>query len=127
MKDKDFSDDAKKQAKSEIEWFVNTSIYLLDDDFSYISDENIGHDLWLSRNGHGAGFFDRDYTEEEEKVFMMLSKILGEIYIDVELQSIPSYDNKLCFFSGSNKYKEFNVKKYKEEEELKNTMKKYNV
>lgn len=24
-----------------------------------------GHDFWLSRNGHGAGFFDRDYVPSE--------------------------------------------------------------
>lgn len=24
------------------------------------SRERLGHDFWLSRNGHGAGFFDRD-------------------------------------------------------------------
>ncbi len=26
-------------------------------------DQN-GHDFWLSRNGHGAGFFDRGYPDE---------------------------------------------------------------
>src|SRR5690606_5349913 len=24
------------------------------------SDERFGHDFWLTRNGHGAGFWDRD-------------------------------------------------------------------
>lgn len=24
------------------------------------SDERLGHDFWLTRNGHGAGFWDRD-------------------------------------------------------------------
>ncbi|MFN7883244.1 MAG: hypothetical protein ACK5PF_09560 [bacterium] len=26
----------------------------------------LGHDLWLTRNGHGAGFWDRDELEEPE-------------------------------------------------------------
>ena len=26
------------------------------------SDEQAGHDFWLSRNGHGAGFFDRNFS-----------------------------------------------------------------
>jgi hypothetical protein len=33
--------------------------------FCYLSNDEIsqaGHDFWLSRNGHGAGFFDRDYA-----------------------------------------------------------------
>lgn len=27
---------------------------------SHYDDRNAGHDLWLTRNGHGAGFWDRD-------------------------------------------------------------------
>lgn len=27
-----------------------------------------GHDFWLSRNGHGAGFFDRDLAEAADKL-----------------------------------------------------------
>ena len=29
------------------------------------SDEQAGHDFWLSRNGHGAGFFSRNYRGSE--------------------------------------------------------------
>lgn len=32
------------------------------------SDEQNGHDFWLSRNGHGAGFFDRGYGDVGEKL-----------------------------------------------------------
>lgn len=28
-------------------------------DFSAVSAEQMGHDFWLTRNGHGAGFWDR--------------------------------------------------------------------
>lgn len=28
-------------------------------DLDGLSEEQIGHDLWLTRNGHGAGFWDR--------------------------------------------------------------------
>ena len=28
--------------------------------------EMLGHDFWLSRNGHGTGFFDADYLDEKE-------------------------------------------------------------
>ena len=30
---------------------------------SGLRDEQIGHDFWLTRNGHGAGFWDRDLGE----------------------------------------------------------------
>lgn len=28
--------------------------------------EQIGHDFWLTRNGHGAGFWDGDYEKGDE-------------------------------------------------------------
>lgn len=29
-------------------------------------DEQLGHDFWLTRNGHGAGFWDRHYGDTDE-------------------------------------------------------------
>lgn len=31
------------------------------------SDEEAGHDLWLTRNGHGSGFWDRGYKDPEKE------------------------------------------------------------
>lgn len=38
--------------------------------------EQMGHDIWLSRNGHGAGFFDRNYEAETEKKLMDVARNL---------------------------------------------------
>lgn len=46
------------QAKRDIELFVNKTEKLLDE--SELTEEQIGHDFWLTRNGHGSGFWDRD-------------------------------------------------------------------
>lgn len=35
---------------------------------SGLSDEQAGHDFWLTRCGHGAGFWDRDLDEIGEKL-----------------------------------------------------------
>lgn len=35
---------------------------------SGLTDEQIGHDFWLTRNGHGAGFWDRGLGEIGEKL-----------------------------------------------------------
>jgi len=35
---------------------------------SGLSDEQIGHDFWLTRNGHGAGFWDRGLDEIGRKL-----------------------------------------------------------
>ena len=42
--------------------------------------EQAGHDFWLTRNGHGAGFWDRPevYGEKEAKLLTATSKDFGE-------------------------------------------------
>ena len=40
-----------------------------------------GHDLFLTRNGHGVGFWDRDYLSEEvSDRLTVASKAFGEVY-----------------------------------------------
>jgi len=40
-----------------------------------------GHDFWLTRNGHGAGFWDRGYKEPIAKKLTELCKKAGEYYV----------------------------------------------
>ena len=42
-----------------------------------------GHDFWLTRNGHGAGFWDRGYEKEVSAVLTGASKFMGECYLYV--------------------------------------------
>jgi len=44
--------------------------------------ESAGHDFWLTRNGHGAGFWDGDWPKEEGERMDATSKAFGscEIY-----------------------------------------------
>ena len=40
----------------------------------------LGHDLWLTRNGHGTGFWDRPeiYGQATAELFTMVAKAMGE-------------------------------------------------
>ena len=44
--------------------------------------DQAGHDLWLSRNGHGTGFFDRTHIDTKEicQALQQLTNRLGERY-----------------------------------------------
>jgi len=42
--------------------------------------EQVGHDFWLSRNGHGAGFFDRDTGDVGDRL-QVAARQIGETYI----------------------------------------------
>lgn len=47
--------------------------------------EQAGHDFWLSRNGHGAGFFDGDYAGNE-RLLQKAARLYGSVsaYYDEE-------------------------------------------
>jgi hypothetical protein len=40
-----------------------------------------GHDFWLTRNGHGAGFWDGDWPEPAATVLTDAAEHYGEVYL----------------------------------------------
>jgi len=57
-----------------------------DDIASANDDERAGHDFWLTRNGHGAGFWDGDWPEPQATRLTDASKAFGEfdLYVSVD-------------------------------------------
>lgn len=51
----DWAPDALKVAQADCKAFYEAA----GGDFGGLSDEQAGHDFWLTRNGHGSGFWDR--------------------------------------------------------------------
>lgn len=47
-----------------------------------------GHDFWLTRNGHGTGFWDREdiYGETYAEMFTKIAKSFGETWAEFEEQ-----------------------------------------
>ena len=45
----------------------------------YHVDEQAGHDFWLTRNGHGAGFWDGDWIEPAATILDKTSKHFGNV------------------------------------------------
>ena len=44
--------------------------------------EQLGHDFWLTRNGHGTGFWAREFgTEENRDALTELSRTFGPSYV----------------------------------------------
>jgi hypothetical protein len=50
-----------------------------EDNWDLISDDvsKAGHDFWLTRNGHGAGFWDGDWPKEIGEELTRISKSFG--------------------------------------------------
>jgi len=70
-----------KQMREEVDAFLSAVAFLrpLDVWPAIAADPGqFGHDLWLTRNGHGAGFWDGDWPEPAATVLTDLAKIMGE-------------------------------------------------
>lgn len=72
----DLSIDALKLCKKDCEAFQRDNSELL---AKAGDDERNGHDFWLTRNGHGAGFWDRGYTDEVGDKLTEASKTYGTV------------------------------------------------
>ena len=66
----DLSFSALRQAANELRDFCETAGELLND----CSPTRVAHDFWLTRNSHGAGFWDGDYSKEIGKALTRISK-----------------------------------------------------
>lgn len=62
----DFADEAVDKAHDDIDDFVRAN--LRDLEATGASDSRNGHDFWLTRNRHGAGFWDRNYGAVGERL-----------------------------------------------------------
>lgn len=75
----DFSIEFIELAKKDITAFFERSGNLLDN-YDY---ETAMHDFWLTRNNHGAGFWDGDYEKDDGEKLTALSEAFGELFLCV--------------------------------------------
>ena len=74
----DLSPELVTSMKEDVVDFVKGNKEVLEQ--SKLSDDQIGHDFWLNRNGHGVGFWDRGLGEIGTK----LSEA-AEVYSGIDL------------------------------------------
>lgn len=55
-------------------------------DLSQYDPAQVGHDLWLTRNGHGAGFWDRPeiYGADNARTLTLMARAMGEHYAEFD-------------------------------------------
>lgn len=73
----DCSTEMIKQAEEDCAEFLKNA------DFDGLDMARLAHDFWLTRNRHGAGFWDGDYPEPEATVLTELSHRFGECWLYV--------------------------------------------
>lgn len=80
-----FSRNAIEQAEHDVDEFLETAIDLIEklSPEEEIDLDDVVYDFWLTRNGHGAGFWDGDYPEELGEALTKLAHSFGEVYVYV--------------------------------------------
>lgn len=78
----DFSIDSIKVAQSELDKFLDLALPLIPED-SPFTWEDLTHDFWLTRNRHGAGFWDGEYPEPLSTQLTNISHQFSEITVYV--------------------------------------------
>ena len=82
----DLSGSAKTKSAYDCAQFIEAAGDLLDNLPSGYDFSNAGHDFWLTRNGHGAGFWDRGLGERGDKLTSLSKSFASRnVYIDAEL------------------------------------------
>ncbi len=77
----DIAPDSLKSMRADCDAFYSANA----DDLYLASDDQAGHDFWLTRNGHGAGFWDRPklYGKAQAKRLSAASRKFGEVNLYV--------------------------------------------
>mgnify|MGYP007088038641 CR=1 FL=1 len=75
----DISEETVNQAQKDCEEFRKKAGTLTDG----IEESQVAHDFWLTRNGHGAGFWDRGYENQIGEKLTSIAKEFKEISLYV--------------------------------------------
>lgn len=94
-----FSDSAWKQIKGDCEFFQGRAKYLLDDAYEtgQYGASQAGHDFWLTRNGHGTGFWDRKELDGLSTINATLGDRLTKIAEEFRWLSLVKGDDGLLY------------------------------
>jgi hypothetical protein len=83
------SEKCRARMREDVEAFL-ASCESANIDLSECDMSQVGHDLWLTRNRHGVGFWDRDAatygTAERRDALDRLAKAMGEVYLYVDTE-----------------------------------------
>lgn len=79
----DLSAAAVRDMEADLESFVKGCLSERPNVFDGIADDDIGYDFWLTRNGHGVGFWDRGLGERGDWLTAMAKPFGGShLYVN---------------------------------------------
>jgi len=88
----DFDEETEKESKELLRKFYTENKKAIEE--SGLDLETIGNDIWYTRAGHGAGFFDHSLDSDVEEALTKGAKALGED------PDVETYDGKISVRGG---------------------------
>jgi hypothetical protein len=78
----DIAEESRRRMRAQVEYFVRENWHFLKDIDPQPREgtpgERVGHDLWLTKERHGAGFWDGDYEEPAASFLTRFAEKMGE-------------------------------------------------
>ena len=78
----------KAKAADDIEAFFRAN----QSDVEHYDQEQVAHDFWLTRNGHGAGFWDGDYPKDVGERLTDSAHKFGEVNLYVNRGKVDGHE-----------------------------------
>jgi len=92
--EEDIDTDSIIQAYQDIKTFIsNVNPQFIQIAIKEQGAERLGHDIWLTRNRHGAGFFDHSYDPDMEKALTKAAQDLKEVNLYIGDDGVLRFDN----------------------------------
>lgn len=85
----DFDAESTARAEKDLKDFFEANAEMID--ASGASYEQTAHDLWLTRNRHGAGFWDRGYAPEVGRALTDAAHAMGSLEVMVNEETATAY------------------------------------
>jgi len=91
----DISTEAQQEMRDDCRKFIQLADHLLEEGIDLFDDDDgrSAHDFWLTRNGHGCGFWDGDWPKNGDAL-TAICKQFGEVHLYL------GDDGKIYQFSG---------------------------
>lgn len=75
----DVESESLEQQETQLNEFIEKASKLLGKEFDDLDETDVAHDFFLTRNGHGCGFWDGDYPDELGEALTALCDEFGTV------------------------------------------------
>jgi len=89
-----FDPDFVERANADLETFQEKAGSLIEQALEYQGSDQVAHDFWYTRNGHGVGFWDGDYPQSLGESLTQVAREMGEVWVAIGCDLLGPPDDR---------------------------------